>query len=89
MKKLLILSLPFIILGCASTPENMSVAKADVEVKEQKVNKKVKCSTSRATGSQMKKKRCWDKKEYEQMQEESRETLRRAIDQGGTRPPVN
>lgn len=92
MKKLIILTMPLLLAACATTQDTVAVAKAGEtqEVAKVAVNKaKLKCTNSRATGSQMKKKRCWTKKEYDKMQEESKDTIRKAIDQGGTRRPIN
>ncbi|NVJ65799.1 MAG: hypothetical protein HWE16_04870 [Gammaproteobacteria bacterium] len=93
MKALVLSALFLVTAGCATTQAPMSVAKSEAtqETTQETAQKdtKVKCSTTRATGSQMKKKRCWDKKEYEEMKEQSKEYLRRATEAGTHRNPIN
>ncbi|WP_251358681.1 hypothetical protein [Kangiella sp. TOML190] len=96
MKKIILAALPLIAVGCATTNEPVTVAKNEnvtvataknAEAEETtEAKQKLKCVYSRATGSQMRKKRCWTKEQYKEIQEQSRDTLRRAAEAGTFHP---
>lgn len=86
MKKLILLTLPLIAVGCSTASNKSALKQSTANKKVTKVAKKeqakrgIICKNEKPTGSRIAKRTCWTKAEYKAKQERDKELLRRARD---------